>query len=169
MANELRIRLTRGKAGKPDTLTCTRPDGSTTWGRCPGPGLHDLLHFVVETELALENSFYALVGRGYDISDFAVQGAAKALDLPQEAGQTEFVVGLLQTEIASGVPFDDFVAEVRNACVVANTPPPDFFSSQDVPRIRAAAKALLARWSNTGPGEYLEFRFPMLPLGVTRH
>ena len=84
MSNELLIRITKGK-GKPDTLTCRRPNGSSTWARCPGPAQHDLIHYAVETVLGLKHSFYSLVAQGYDIADFEVPGARKALNLPDEA------------------------------------------------------------------------------------
>ena len=160
MSSELHVRVTKGK-GKPDTLTCRRPDGSTTWARCPGPGLHDLIHYVVETELGLENSFYSLVARGHDISDFNVPGASKALNLPDEAGQTEFIVGLLQTELASGARFDDFVVEVRNACSVAGAPPPESITPSDVERIRTVMHQLLDDWANTTPGGFMGLIFPV--------
>lgn len=156
MVNQLLIRVTKGKPGKPDTLTCRRPDGSTTWGRCPGPGLHDLIHYAVESVLSLQHSFYGLVAAGHAISDFATPGAAKAVDLPLEAGQTEFVVGLLQTELAMGAPFDDLVQEVRSTCAAAKTEPPGYLRHEQVPDIRAAVRRLQAQWATTRPGEFME-------------
>lgn len=160
MSNHLLIRLTKGN-GKPDTLTCRRPDGSVTWARCPGPAQHDLVHYAVESVLGLTSSFFSLIAEGHDLRDFEVPGAAKALQLPAEASQTEFVVGLFQTELASGVPFDDFSGELRNACVAKGVAPPEFIRPNDVSRIRSAIHRLLERWAHTEPGGHIELTFPI--------
>lgn len=159
MTAAMLIRLTKGR-DKRDSLTCRQPDGTSTWAPCPGPAQHDLVHYAVETILGLNDSFYALISRGYDIGDFSIPAAAQALQLPLEARQTEFVVGLFQSELASGVEYDDFVGEVRNACVVAKTPPPDYMKTADVPHVRSEIQKLLRSWEGTRPGGFVELTFP---------
>ena len=43
------IRFTRGK-GKPDTISCFRDDGTSTYSR--GLVVHDIVHYAVETGLS---------------------------------------------------------------------------------------------------------------------
>ncbi len=155
------VRLTKGGGPKEDTLSCFRPDGTCTWSRFIAQ--HDLVHYVVETELNLQNSFYALVFRGMNISDFNVPGATKALDLPPEAGLTEFVVGMLQMELAGGEEFPDFNDQVAIACRGRGAEPPDPIPPDKLARIRDRVRRLLGEWSTVEQGGFLEFPFPIVP------
>lgn len=150
------IRLTKGE-GSRDTLTCVRADGSVTQSRFMGQ--HDLVHYVVETVLGLKNSFYGLVAGGYDISDFNVAGASKALGLPAEAGQTEFIVGLLQTELSDGAEYEDFIEQLATACSARGVPAPDHFSELALAIIRDELRRLMGEWEKLAPGETLELSF----------
>ena len=154
----MRVRLTKGKGAKQDTLSCFRPDGTSTWSRFIAQ--HDLVHYVVETELGLQQSFYGLVSRGMNISDFNVPGAAKALNLPLESGHTEFIVGMLQMEFAGGEEFPDFNEQVALACRTNGATPPDPIPENTLRRIRSEVRRLLSEWTTIKPGGYIELPFP---------
>jgi len=97
------IRFSRPK-GVP-VLTCVRDDGRATYSKSRHGeffALHDLLHYAVESTLGLRDSFFGLVARGWTIADFDGPGVLEKL--PPEAGQTEFIVGLLLQDYMAGEP-----------------------------------------------------------------
>src|SRR4051812_46358074 len=92
--DKLEIKITKGRDG-PSTLTCTRPDGTSTWTKVSEYfPVHDMTHFVVETTLRIPNAFYTLVLDGWNIEDFAVKGASSRI--PPQANLVEALVGRLQ-------------------------------------------------------------------------
>lgn len=151
------IRLTKGK-DKPHTLACVRDDGTSTWARLNIPPQHDLVHYAVETVLGLESSFYGLLARGWNIPDFEDREARKALEGSPEGVRTEYIVGLLQTELADGAEVEDFNAELRRMCGGRDVPPPEI-SPEDLRAIRAEVRRLLGLWLRLEPGAALELRF----------
>lgn len=152
----MQIRFTK-KPAPPHVLTCVRHDGSVTRAAVePAFIVHDLTHYAVETTLALRNSFYALLARGWDIQTFDVPGATKRLDIPVEAQTTEFLVGLLQTEQLTGEPWDDCNAQVRAGVERAGLPAPPEVSDAALARIRERIAELLHQWRSLPVGETLE-------------
>ena len=60
----MEIRLLRGADGR-SRLTILRADGSAAWQNSQAFfALHDLLHFVVETELGFTSAFFGLIAAG---------------------------------------------------------------------------------------------------------
>lgn len=90
----MKILLNKG-IGKPNTLVCTRDDGSTSITRLNIPAEHDLCHYVVETTLGFRDAFYGLVAGVMEIQDFNAPGTA--MTLPREALYAEFIVGLFRS------------------------------------------------------------------------
>ena len=70
--------------------------------------MHDLTHYVVETQLQLENSFYGLLARGLDITDFEKKQKISPASIPAEGIRTEILVGLFLTERNDGRLLTDF-------------------------------------------------------------
>ncbi len=93
------IRFKKSPPNKPHALSCIRSDGSTTWTRLRVPVQHDLIHYVVETTLGLRDSFYGLLARGVNITDFEKPKAERTFDLTDEAVHTEYIVSLFQMEL----------------------------------------------------------------------
>lgn len=154
------IRMHRPKnAAKPAVLVCVRDDGSETIAAANVGVEHDLVHYAVETELGLRDSFYSLVARGWNIADFNVPAAAQNLDLPAEAGRTEFIVGLLQIELRNGEPYADFNAELARMCAERGVEPVIHVDETALPRIRAKLGELLHAWVAVEPGAALELRW----------
>ncbi len=107
------------------TLHCVRADGSETWSNTKHPALviHDLIHYVVETELSFRRAFYGLLAEGYDISSFGLPvaqrpAALQPARLPREAHQTEILVGILQAERIDGAAYPRFVATLVEVCAL---------------------------------------------------
>lgn len=97
------IRLTKAKnGGKQDRLTCVRDDGSqTSWLLSSHLAQHDLLHYVVETTLGLEEAFFGLIARGRGIDSFGTRDGQKDVYTKDETN-AELIVGLLQAQMRSG-------------------------------------------------------------------
>ena len=154
------IRITKGRDG-PNTLTCIRADGTSTWAKVQDYfPVHDITHFVVETTLAIPNAFYSLVRDGWDIGEFAMKGAGKRV--PAEANLVEAIVGRLQRDLMPGA---DFTAESFNEEVVGvlegiGNPARRPISDSDLAELRAELRKLLASWKALGPGESLDLVFP---------
>jgi len=153
------IRITKGRNG-PNTLTCIRDDGATTWAKVQDYfPIHDMTHFVVETTLGIPNAFYSLVRDGWDISDFTVKGNAKRI--PPEANLVEALVGRLQREVMPGT---EFTAESYNEEVVAvlegiGNPLRRPVTQAELTEMRLLLRELISRWRALEPGESLELKF----------
>jgi len=150
---------------KPNTLSCTRKDGSQTWSKIhPGLAIHDLIHYAVETTLDFQNAFYGLLAQGYNIEDFALPRAERPIallpkNLPFEAFYTEFVVGLFQMETLSGEPYPDFNGLLK--AIYAEKKLEGFrpLSEKQIQVIRLKIKMLNQSWKKTAFNEALILAF----------
>jgi hypothetical protein len=156
----MQIRITKGRNG-PNTLTCTREDGSSTWVKVQDYfPLHDMTHYVVETTLGISNAFYGLVRDGWDITAFAEKGAGKRL--PPEANLVEALVGRLQQEM---MPNHEFTAESYNEEVLAvlegiGNPARRPVTQSELDEMRAKLRGLMAEWKSVERGQSIELEFP---------
>ncbi len=158
----LRIRITRGKDG-PNLLTCTRPDGSSTWAKVSDYfPTHDMAHYVVETELKIANAFYSLVLDGWDISDFAVKGASKTI--PPQGNLVEALVGRLQRDLMPGTGFtaESYNEEVDAVLEGIGNPERRAVTEDELADMRRRLQELLGKFSSLAPGESIELEFPKL-------
>jgi hypothetical protein len=155
----IRFVKSRGDGLKPHAFSCQRANGSATWTR-EGEGMirHDLIHHAVETTLGWPETFYGLVARGYDVTDFDGLVSEWGFVPAPEAGHAEFIVALLQAEFASGSAMPDFADQLRAACANAGVQAPEI-APEALSIIRAKARDLLARWEALKPGEALELVF----------
>jgi hypothetical protein len=141
-----------GKNDKMDRLRYVRADDSTTDAQMPRQGIlpHDLVHYVVESALALREGFTGLVARGMDVK-FVMNGAAEpdALQAGTEAMQVEAIVEALQSQLWSGqFSADDFFEGVRAACDAHDQPNFVFTDPAAGQRMYDAALALNAQWAS---------------------
>ncbi len=154
---------------KPGTLTCVRPDGSTTWTKLhPGIEMHDFAHFVVETELGFPNAFYGIVAKGFDIGDFELPReqrpvALKPVNLPVEALQTEHIVNLLQTRFPNSNQDLDFITTLKNILTEKEIDFPKVLDQEKLNRINERLRDLLFKWNELENGGTLELEFDPLP------
>ncbi|HEU4879235.1 MAG TPA: hypothetical protein VFT21_07280 [Gemmatimonadaceae bacterium] len=155
----LRIRISKGRDG-PSILTCTRPDGSTTWSKVGEYfPTHDLTHYVVETTLQIPQAFYSLILDGWDITDFAVKGNAKRI--PPQANLVEALVGRLQKDLMPGSDYtaETFNEEVEAVLVGIENPLRRHVTEAELGDMRYSLRSLLSRWRSLAPGASLELSF----------
>ena len=139
---------------KPDTLTCTRDDGSVTWTQLHrGFVHHDFAHYVVETTLGFKNAFFGLVAKGHDIPDFSEATATRPFEIPQEAMDTEPIVSLLQAEVWNGETVHDGLFREHCTSLAVNV------TDAQLTRMRQRLCNLLQHWQGLQPGESLKLQF----------
>ena len=149
--------LQRGDGGA--VLRGRRADGTTTWQRHEGAQagffpLHDLTHYALEQVLGARRGFFGLVAAGWDIADTSGKGARGPL--PPEALGVERIVGLLDTERASGATW--------SAAEFGAYAPGDELGAVPLDdaalgRIRALRDELFGRWRAVPPEGALTLRF----------
>ena len=137
-------------------LRCTRPDGSSTWQKqtrhAAHFALHDLTHFAVETTLGYQHGFFGLIAEGWDVEDTTGKGSRGPL--PAEALEVERVVGLLDSERASGAVW---TAEEFNRFS------PRILSESELHALRSRRAELFRNWRAVPAGEKLNLNLPPCP------
>lgn len=153
----LRVEIVKREDGT-GLLRCTRADGSVTWQtqvkHGPFFALHDLTHFAVETALGYRRGFFGLIAEGWDLQDTAGDGARGPV--PSEANEVEKIVGLFDSERASGVLWS---AEEFNLFA------PRKLTDDEMKRVRAIRGDLFKRWAAVPVGAALELQFAEIPTG----
>jgi hypothetical protein len=125
--------------------------------------MHDLTHYAVETVLGHRQGFFGLVADGWDLTDFGPPWRRGRL--PDEAGISEFIVGLLDGE--RGAAMEWTAAEFNSAAGI-------YFAQQgsargwhlsdaELGRIRARRAELFAQWRALPRGDTLELEFSRAP------
>ena len=159
----MRIRITKGRNG-PNTLTCLRDDGSSTWAKVQDYfPVHDMTHFVVESTLRIPNAFYSLVADGWDLSDFNVKGTSRRI--PPEANLVEALVGRLQQELMPGTEFttDSYNEEVEAVLDGIGNPLRRPVTEDELNEMRFRLRECMARYRALEPGDSLELVFSLVP------
>jgi hypothetical protein len=158
----LTIQITR-RADGAGVLRCTRQDGSVTWQKQSDRhsgffALHDLTHFAVESVLDFRNGFYGLIAAGWEIEDTTGKGSRGAL--PPEAIEVEHIVGLLDSERASGTLWRaaEFNQSALAQAAASGRSAPRPLSEDELARIRALRSKLFSQWHSLPPGGVLELR-----------
>jgi hypothetical protein len=166
--SDLTIRLAKHADGSV-VLSCRRADGTSTWQRNQGNKarffpVHDLTHYAVETTLGQRRAFYGLVADGWDLQDFGTPWPRGPL--PPDADLTEVIVGVLDRERANGeegtaadlnAQLEQYLA-TRSAGRAGGQAP---VTDEQLARIRASLRELIARWIAVPPGGALELPFPL--------
>lgn len=138
-------------------LRCTRGDGSVTWQKqrkhAAHFALHDLTHYAVETALGYRRGFFGLIAEGWDIEE--TTGQTTRGSLPAEALETERIVGLLDSERASGIIWS---AEEFSGFA------PRSVTEAEIQNVRALRAALFQQWAGIAPGQKLELKFELPPV-----
>jgi hypothetical protein len=138
--------------------------------RCDGTGeavemetrsllLHDLIHYVVESEAGLKGSFYGLLAKIGGYEELRVAGGAA---LGGEIAITERVVGAL-TDAAQdhGLAAEAFVAGVTGYLDLYPERAPRWLTPAFLLAVRERIRQLLGRWRATAFGEAMELTFPL--------
>lgn len=152
------------KNARLDRLRYVRADGSETSCHMPRQGTlpHDLIHYVIESQLDLRDGFTGIVAQGAT----AAFGMELAHGLSgkmagTEAVQVEAMVEALQTQLWSGqFDMDDFLEGVRTACLARNQPTFDFSGINVRSLLFDEAVRLLAAWTSVPFHGSLTLEFP---------
>ncbi len=140
------------QAGGEGVLRCIREDGSVTWQKQTKHALyfalHDLTHYAVETVLRYRRGFFGLIAEGWDVDD--TTGKTSRGVLPAEAIEVEQIVGLFDSERASGA---------RWTTEEFNSFAPRALTDSEIQEVRAFRAALFHQWSAIAPGQKLELTF----------
>lgn len=155
--------LKRPASEKYDQLDFVRDDGSRCQIDMPRQGVlaHDLVHYVIESGLGLNNGFLSLVARGAD-ARFVMEMThdPRNQDVERGALQAEALVEAMQTQLWHGeFDFDAFWYGVEMAAqsraIAAPVPP----SAEAALALYARAVDLHQQWLGLRPHEQMELRF----------
>jgi hypothetical protein len=145
-------------------LRCVRSDGSVTWQKQESRNaaffaLHDLTHFAVESVLGFRRGFFGLVAEGWEIEE--TTGKEARGPLPIEAKVVESIVGLLDSERASGAIWsaEDFNQQAAIHAESAGLTEPRKLTDEDLARVRARRAGLFAEWRAVKAGKTLDLQY----------
>ena len=148
--------------GKYDDFVCVREDGTTHQVQMPKIGSlpHDLVHFVVEKELAMESGFYAHVEKGlidgyYLKTETAENPEQSAID----AKHAESIVECFQAEFVSGAQSPEDFQYFLNVTCEERKIPHFQITGEQIERIRKGLLSMNERWDAVKIGETLELEF----------
>jgi hypothetical protein len=148
---------------KSDRLRFVRHDGSACEIDMPRQGVlaHDLVHYLVETDLGLHSGFLSLVAGGADARFvMALTHDPKNQEVERGAVQAEAAVEALQTQLWSGAfDWESFLYAVKTAAEGRGVRPPDIQSEARCKAAFERAVELHACWSRLKPYETLELSF----------
>ena len=161
----MRIEFRKAKKGK-DVLYCEREDGSSTWAELlEGSGNprvvvpHDLVHYVVETVLGLDNAFFGFIERGLDLQASLCPDEKRAMRSEPDVLRAEAAVAALHADFVDG-PFDDELRANKLTDACAGWRVASFeINRDDWDAMRAKLEELGAAWVALPRGERLALVF----------
>ena len=116
---------------------------------------HDLLHFAVETEVGLRQSFYGLLAQGARYEQLTMDGTAAGAEIVG----TERIIGGLTGALRNQVPAERFVAAMRNAFDAHGERLPGWCTVALVERVREQMRRLEGEWRALPFGRSMELGF----------
>ena len=121
---------------------------------------HDLLHFALETEAHLIDSFYGLLASAGRYQDLA--RAIPTKDDVSEIAQVERIVGGLTGVIKQGLATEAFLAFMKNIFEAHGEALPIWLTPELVERVKERMRELQGEWNGTpfGSTMVLEFLLP---------
>ena len=156
-----------GQREKHDLLRLVRDDGSACEIRMPRQGIlpHDLVHFVVESQLAFRRAFLGMVDAGAS-PGFAMEAGNDAAGAT-EAVHAEAIVEALQAQLWSGaLDAEAFLDGVRGACAARGVDAPGLASIAPG-RLFARCLQLAGQWNRVPARQDMTLEFPEPTAGVT--
>jgi hypothetical protein len=146
-----------------DTLTCVRPDGSSTAAPLRRQGVlpHEAIHFVVEDSLRWHDAFFGHVARGEPLEQVTdrLHGRSAQWSKITQALQSEALVECLETDQWNGAGDPAAFAEALvTACRRRGVTPPDI-TAEELERVRVALRKFGSAWRPLAPSASLERTF----------
>lgn len=157
----MRIVFTKGDA-KYSYLKCIRDDDTSTASKMPEQGIipHDMIHYIVEQNLAFHGAFFGQLKAGANI-DFKLQHNQLAQEIidKTESWQVESIVEALQALLWScDFSYSSFIYLVSNACNMRGIPPP-LVNTKHFLLILNECYQLSAVWKRTPEGGSISVNF----------
>ena len=148
-------------SGKSPVITCTRDNGSITWQSYGNQGkffpLHDLTHFVLETELEYRNAFFGMIASGRDLNDF---GSGDAATFHPEAVHAEMLAGLLSAVGGNGSNLSyEAIKETIDIKSQEAGIPPMVLTEKQFGSIRQQTQKLIDEWNRLPQEDALVLTF----------
>jgi len=133
-----------------------RPDGSGESRELETKSClyHDLLHFAVETEAGLRQSFYGLLAGGARYADLTMDGTANA-----EIVATERIIGGLTGALRNDVEPARFLAMLAGWFAAHGETVPAWCTADCVVRVRERMRRLEGEWRALPFGQTMELHF----------
>jgi hypothetical protein len=159
--DKVKVQYTK-KSGKYDEFKCIRKDGSIHAVMMPKIGSlpHDLVHFVVEKELKMENGLYAHVEKklidGYYLK---LETAKNAEQSAIDTKYAESLVECFQAEFNSGNQTPQYLQEILNVTCSARHISHFEITPQQIEKIRTSLDEMNQIWSKIKIGQMLELEF----------
>lgn len=116
---------------------------------------HDLLHFAVEIEARLGESFFGSLAAGRSYA----QVTATGVTLSGEVLNTERVIGLLTGVVRGDGDVASFLAGLENMFSALGEPMPGFVTEDFVAAVCERYRALAGQWKATPFGQAMELEF----------
>lgn len=153
----LRVTLTRVSSTH-HTFAYALPDGrgETLMLETKSFLLHDLLHFAVESEANLRDSFFGKLARSDSYG--ALTGPGVRYD--GEIGVTEKIVGGLTGYLKTDQPPEVFLGALRNWTDATGETVPAWLTADFVVRIKERLRQLQGEWKALPFGQSMTLRFP---------
>ena len=104
---------------------------------------HDLLHFAVETEAGLKNSFYGLLERQASFADLR----AESFEHYEELATTERVVGMLTGFLKSPLGAEQFLQRAAAMFGQMGHTVPDWLTAEFLLRVKERMRRLTGEWN----------------------
>ena len=151
------IRLIK-RSGDRHVLSVTRADGSEEVRELKSREFlfHDLLHFAVETEAGLAESFYGSLVKGVHLDALSRPAAA----VSGEALVTERIVGIMTGTINRNVPPCEAIEAATNLFGAHGEAVPDWFTESFISRVRERMRRLMGEWKAVPFDGSMTLRFP---------
>lgn len=124
---------------------------------------HDLLHFAVESEAGLKNSFYGLLTQGENYNELSMRPRMEgAAPVPQtEAATTEVIVGIMTGAVQDNANPQEALAAAGNLFGAYGLPVPSYLTEAFILRVKERLRELLGHWRGTPFGQAMELEFSM--------
>lgn len=121
---------------------------------------HDLLHFAVEIEAGLHDSFYGLLAKSKNYTSLSKPLDSQSFS-SDEIGVTERVVGGLTGFLKSGTEPDHFISIMQSMFDATDEPLPNWLTPEFVSQVQERMRKLLGEWNGTPFGETMRLRIEL--------
>lgn len=117
---------------------------------------HDLIHYVLEKEGNLNNSFWGLIKNGKKLEDFnSKEKIQNEILSNSELKDTEMIVGFLTGYFSNDINEEKAQETLKNIFSAYNKPVPEFLTEKFLIRCRDKFRKVYGHWKSTARGEPL--------------